>query len=310
MKAIACDGFGGPDVLRMRELPDPLVGPDYVLVSVRAAGVNPVDWKIREGYLAGAFPHHFPLIPGWEVAGVVAAVGPAVSTVAVGDEVLAYARKDTVEHGTYAELVAVAERAVALKPPSLSFAQAGGLPLCGLTALQALEAVNVGKGDTVLVHAAAGGVGHLAVQLARAMGAEEVIGTASVANHDFVRSLGATPLLYGDALVEEVAAHVGGDGRVDVVLDTVGGTAMEQSARLVRDRTRVVSITDAAGVHERGGRYVFVRPDGIGLAQLAELAEQGALRVEVAHEYPLAEAARAHELIQGGHVRGKLVLTV
>lgn len=309
MKAIAYDGFGGPDVLQMRELPDPPVGPDYVLISVRAAGVNPVDWKIREGYLARAFPHHFPLIPGWEVAGVVTAVGPAVSTIAVGDEVMAYARKDTVEYGTYAELVAVAEGAVARKPPSLSFAQAGALPLCGLTALQALEAVNVGKGDTVLVHAAAGGVGHLAVQIARALGAEEVIGTASPANHDFVRSLGATPVGYGDTLVADVAALVGADGRVDAVLDTVGGTTTEQSARLVRDRTRLASVTDAAGVHGQGGRYIFVRPDAVGLAQLAELTERGALRVEVAHEFPLAEAARAHELIQGGHVRGKLVLT-
>lgn len=308
MKAVALYGFGGPEVLTLTELPDPRTGPDYVLVEVRAVGVNPVDWKIREGYLSRAFPYHFPLIPGWDVAGVVREVGPAVSTVAVGDEVMAYARKDTLEHGTYAELVAVAEPAVALKPATLPFSQAGALPLVGLTALQALEAVNVGKGDTVLVHAAAGGVGHVAVQIARALGATEVIGTASPGNHDFVRSLGATPLAYGDGLVEEVARLVGRDGRVDAVVDTVGGTATEQSARLVREPTRHVSIANAQAVHAQGGRYVFVRPDGLGLSHLAELTERGALRVEVAREFPLAEAARAHELIQGGHVRGKLVL--
>src|SRR5579859_1166187 len=115
MKAIVASGFGGPDVLGLHEVPDPVVGPDYVLISVRAVGVNPVDWKIREGYLVHGFPHHFPLIPGWDVAGVVAAVGPAVGTVAVGDEVMAYARKDSIEHGTYAELVTVADHAVALK---------------------------------------------------------------------------------------------------------------------------------------------------------------------------------------------------
>ncbi len=168
----------------------------------------------------------------------------------------------------------------------------------------------MGKGDTVLVHAAAGGVGHLAVQIARALGAERVIGTASPGNHDFVRSLGAIPLPYGDSLPADVAELVGGDGKVDAVLDTVGGTATGQSARLVREPTRHVSITDAKTVRENGGRYVFVRPDRFGLAQLGELAERGALRVEVAREFPLAQAAQAQELIRGGHVRGKLVLVV
>jgi len=216
---------------------------------------------------------------------------------------MAYARKDTIEHGTYAELVCVVDRAVARKPAALSFAQAAALPLAGLTALQALEAVGVGKGDTVLVHAAAGGVGHLAVQLARTLGADEVIGTASPRNHDFVRSLGATPVAYGDRLVAEV-------GAVDAVVDTVGGQALAQSACLVRDPARLVSITDAQAVLRHGGRYVFVRPDGAGLARLGELAETGALRIEVQQEFPLAAAADAHRLIQDGHVRGKLVLTV
>lgn len=308
MKAIALTEFGDANVLSLHDLPDPLVGPDQVLISVRAAGLNPVDYKIREGYLRGAFPHHTPLIPGWDVAGVVAAVGPAVTAYAPGDEVMAYARKDTVEHGTYAELVSVSDRVLAHKPAALSFAEAGALPLAGLTALQAERAADLGDGDVVLVHAAAGGVGHLAVQIARARGASRVIGTASPDNHDFVKSLGAEPVAYGDGLPERLAALVGGDGKVDVALDFVGGQALAQSPRMVRDRSRVVSIVDARTVLEQGGRYVFVRPDGVQLQWLADLADAGHLRVEVEREFPLAQAADAQRMLEDGHVHGKLVL--
>lgn len=309
MRAIALDGYGDADVLQLRDLPDPPVGPDVVRIRVRAAGINPVDYKIRQGFLQGAFPHHTPLIPGWDVAGVVDAVGPAVTRFAVGDEVMAYARKDTVQHGTYAELVGVAESAVAHKPAALSFAQAGGLPLAGLTAWQALAAVGAGPGDVVLVHAAAGGVGHLAVQSARALGAARVIGTASGANHDFLRGLGGEPIEYGADLPERLAELVGGDGRVDAVLDFVGGAALSQSARMVRSPQRHASVVDPQ-VKEQGGRYVFVRPHGEQLESLGGLADAGRLRVEVAREFPLAEAAEAHSLLEKGHVRGKLVLTV
>jgi NADPH:quinone reductase-like Zn-dependent oxidoreductase len=310
MKAIALDEYGGPEVLSLRELPDPLLGHDYVLVEVRAAGLNPVDWKIREGYLRGAFPHHTPLIPGWDVAGVVRATGPAVTRFAPGDEVFAYNRQDHIQNGCYAELVTVAERALAHKPAPFSFAEAGALPLAGLTALQSLRSVAAGPGDTVLVHAAAGGVGHLAVQLARAMGAARVIGTASAGSHDLVRSLGAWPVAYGDGLVERVAELVGGDGRLDAALDFVGGDALDAALRLVRSPARLVSIVDSKRVLAQGGRYVFVRPDAADLARLGELAGQGRLRVLVQQEFPLAEAARAQRLLQGGHVHGKLVLTV
>ncbi len=310
MKAVTLHRFGGPEVLSLEHVPDPPLGPDQVLIAVRAAGVNPVDWKIREGYLTGRFPHHTPLIPGWDAAGVVAATGPAVTGFAVGDEVMAYARKDTIEYGTYAELVTVADRAVAHKPAALSFAQAGALPLAGLTALQALTELGVGAGDTVLVHAAAGGVGHLAVQLARCLGATTVIGTASARNHGFVRSLGGTPVEYGAGLVDQVAGIVGGDGRVDAALDTVGGETLAQSVRMVRDPARVASIVDAAHVRVHGGRYVFVRPDGAQLARLADLTGRGLLCVRVERELPLTGAADAQRLSQDGHVRGKLVLTV
>jgi NADPH:quinone reductase-like Zn-dependent oxidoreductase len=310
VKAVALTEYGAPSVLTLQDVPDPVVGPDTVVIDVRAAGVNPVDWKIREGYLRGLFPHHTPLIPGWDAAGVVAEVGPAVVGFAPGDEVFAYARKDSVEFGTYAEKVGVYEPAVAHKPAALDFAEAAAVPLCGLTAVQSLRSVGVGPGDTVLIHAAAGGVGHLAVQIALAMGAARVIGTASPRNHDFVRELGAVPLSYGASLVDDVARVVGGDGKVDAALDYVGGNALAQARAVVRDPARHGAITDARQVRAQGGRYTFVRPSGEDLAYLAQLADAGKLRVEVQQAFPLAEAAEAHRLIQTGHVRGKLVLVV
>lgn len=308
MKAVAHTEFGEPGVLSVRDLPDPLVGPDGVLVEVRAAGVNPVDFKIRQGHLQGAFPHHTPLIPGWDVSGVVRAAGPAVRDYQVGDEVLGYVRKDHVQHGTYAELVAAPDRALAHKPAGLDFDHAGALPLAGLTALQTLRAVRAGDGDTVLVHAAAGGVGHLAVQIARQLGASRVIGTASEGNHAFLREIGAEPVSYGDDLAERLADLLGGDGKVDAVVDFVGGQALTGSPALVRDVSRHGSVLDPETALGQGGHYVFVRPHSEQLAWLAELAAQGALRVEIARTFPLEGAAVAHELLEGGHVRGKVVL--
>ncbi|WP_127502539.1 NADP-dependent oxidoreductase [Actinoplanes solisilvae] len=303
MRAIAIDEYGDTEVMTLRELPDPPVGPDTVRIRVRAAGVNPVDHLIRAGHLQGAYPHHLPLIPGWDVAGEVDQVGPAVTRFAPGDPVMAYARKDSVQHGTYAELVSVTERAVAHKPAVMSFAEAGGLPLAGLTALQALSAAHVGAGDVVLIHAAAGGVGHLAVQLARAFGASRVIGTASPANHEFLRGLGAEPIEYGEDLPKRLADLIGGDGRVDAAADFHGGGAFS----LVRNPLRYVSVVDPA-VKEQGGRYVFVRPDGVELESLGGLALIGKLRVHVSREMPMVEAPEAHRLISEGHVQGKIVL--
>lgn len=308
MKAVALTEFGEPDVLSAHDLADPLVGPDGVLVEVRAAGVNPVDSKIRQGHLRGAFPHHTPLIPGWDVSGVVRAAGPAVRDYRVGDEVLGYVRKDHVQNGTYAELVAAPERTLAHKPAAVDFDRAAGLPLAGLTALQALQAVRVGGGDTVLVHAASGGVGHLGVQIARQLGASRVIGTASEGNHAFLRELGAEPLSYGEGLAERLAELVGGDGRVDASVDFVGGQALVDSPHLVRDASRHGSVLDPETVLSQGGHYVFVRPDSGQLAWLAGLVAEGSLRVDLARTFPLEQAAEAHGLVDGGHVRGKVVL--
>ncbi|WP_328593167.1 NADP-dependent oxidoreductase [Lentzea tibetensis] len=296
--------------MSLQDLPDPIVGPDHLLVEVRAAGVNPVDYKIRQGYLQGAFPHHTPLIPGWDVAGVVLSTGTAVHDFKPGDEVLGYVRKDHVQNGAYAELVSVPDRMVARKPSTVDWEVAGALPLAGLTALQALKAAGVSSGDTVLVHAAAGGVGHLAVQIAFQLGAARVIGTASPRNHDFLRALGAEPVPYGDALIDAVSEAVGGDGKVDAALDFVGGPAFDDSLQLVRDRARIVSIVDGGRTVEHGAKHVFVRASSEQLQWLVDLVAAGSLKVEVQRSFPLEQAADAQRLLEGGHVRGKVVLTV
>lgn len=293
----------------MQELPDPLVGPDTVLVETRAAGVNPVDWKVRRGYLRGAIPHHTPLISGWDLSGVVRAAGPAVTAYQPGDEVVGYVREDHVQNGTYAELVSAPDRTLAHKPPELDFAEAGGLPLAGLTALQMLQAVQAGTGDTILVHAAAGGVGHLAVQIAAELGVTRVVGTASESNHAFLREIGAEPITYGDGLPERVAELVGGDGKVNAALDFVGGQALIDTPALVRDADRHASVQEADTVKAQGGHYIFVRPDSRQLGWLAELAGAGRIQVRVRRRFPLEQAAQAHELLEQGHVQGKLVLT-
>jgi NADPH:quinone reductase-like Zn-dependent oxidoreductase len=307
MRAVAYSSYGGPEVLQVTDLPAPKVGPDTVLVRVRAAGVNPVDIKIREGLLDPAFFVHFPVVPGWDVAGVVEQVGPAVPEFAVGDEVLGYVRRDEIQHGTAAELVPAPVRALAKVPAGLPLEQAGAIPLAGLTAWQALDAAAVRAGDTVLVHAAAGGVGSFAVQLAALRGAT-VVGTASPGNHDYLRGLGATPVEYGAGLAERVRQAA--PGGVDAALDLVGGDAVAASFDVVGDAGRVVSIVDAEAVVGGGGRYVFVRPNSDQLAELARLAASGDLVVPVEATYPLQRVREAHERVQAGHGRGKVVLTV
>ncbi|GAB2716078.1 NADP-dependent oxidoreductase [Kitasatospora kifunensis] len=306
MKAIAINRYGGPEVVEYVELPDPKVAPDTVLIRVRAVGVNPVDWQVREGYLDALLDVHFPLIMGWDVAGVVERVGAAVTEYQVGDEVMGYVRKDSVQHGTYAELVAAPVRTLARKPASLSWAQAGGLPLAGLTAYQGLvKALAVTTGDTVLIHAAAGGVGGLATQIAVARGAR-VIGTAGEHNHEYLRSLGAEPVSYGEGLVERVRTMA--PGGVDAAFVLVGGgEALAASRELVKDPTRIASIVDV-DVLAFGGHAVFVRPDAEDLAALGELADSGRLTVTVASTFPLAQAVSAQLLIAEGRTRGKIVL--
>ncbi|QEU84898.1 NADP-dependent oxidoreductase [Streptomyces viridosporus] len=307
MKAIRYSRYGGPEVLGLEEVDDPVVGPDSVLVKVRAAAVNPVDWKCREGHLEPVLQAVFPVIPGWDVSGVVVRPGVAVPEFAVGDEVIGYVREDFLSRGTFAEYVAAPVRALAPKPRNLTFEEAAGLPLAGLTAYQVLHGVlEVKRGETVLVHAAAGGVGSLAVQLAAHLGAR-VIGTASEYNHDFVRRLGGEPVSYGEGLIERVRG-LAPEG-VDAVFDTVGGDALKVSANLLAPEGRLASIVDNEVV-DYGGRYHFVRPDPQDLRRLSELAEQGVVSVHVSETFPLERAADAHRLNQEGRTRGKIVVTV
>ncbi|MBZ5734719.1 NADP-dependent oxidoreductase [Nocardioides sp. TRM66260-LWL] len=307
MRAVVYDAFGSADVLEVREVADPPVGPDTILVRAKATSVNPVDWKVREGYLQGALPHHLPIIPGWDVAGVVEAVGPAARTdLQVGDEVWGYVRRDDIAFGTAAELVPAPDRTVARKPASLSFVEAASVPLAGLTAWQAIdEALQVQEGERLLVHAAAGGVGQFAVQIAAARGAI-VVATARAVNHEHLRSLGATETL--DHTAGPIGVQL--NEKVDAVLDLIGGEALADAPNQVKDTARVASIVDGDTVLGLGGRYVFVRPDVAGLDALAELVESGRLRVDLAATYPLEQLAEAHRASETGRTRGKIAVTI
>ncbi|MGW7452239.1 NADP-dependent oxidoreductase [Streptomyces sp. NPDC054787] len=305
MRSMAYDTYGGTEVLSPIRLPMPKVGPGEVLVRVKCAAVNPVDWKIMAGGLDSMMDVVFPVVPGWDVSGTVERCGLDVPEYAEGDEVMAYARKDYVHGGTFAEFVTVPVRALAHKPASLSWGEAAGLPLAGLTAYQLLTRLETGKEDTVLIHGAAGGVGSLGVQIARALGAR-VIGTASARNHERVRELGGEPVEYGDGLADRIRALVP-DGPT-VVADFVGGVG-GVTREVLHDDGRHASIADPS-VLGSGGQWMWVRPVAADLAALARLADNGMLKVPVARTFPLEELASAFELSQGGHTAGKIIIEV
>jgi NADPH:quinone reductase-like Zn-dependent oxidoreductase len=308
MRAIRQETLGGPDVLGLVEVPRPSPIPTEVLVRTAAAGVNPVDWKTRA---RGGFLGEPPFTVGWDVAGVVEEVGFGVTRFSVGDRVFGMPRFPR-EAAAYAEYVTSPSRQLALIPDGLDDVAAAALPLAGLTAWQALvETADVQPGQRVLVLAAAGGVGHLAVQIAKARGAH-ALGTARAAKHPFLADLGVGETI--DYTSEDVA-HRARD--VDVVLDAVGGEAASDALRAVRDDGIVVTLsgTSVGPLRELAGDRVrvdgiLVEPDRAGLEAIAELAAAGALRPHVSHTFPLAEAARAHELGETGRTQGKLVLTV
>lgn len=315
MKAVAIAEFGGRDKLQVMDLPAPEPGEGELLIRVKAAGVNPVDWKIREGLLRDRIPHRFPVILGWDAAGVVAAPGPGARRFLEGDDVYAYCRKPVVQGGAYAQYVAVPETSVARKPKNMSYEEAATVPLAALTAYQSLmDAAGLTSNDTVLIHAAAGGVGSFAVQLAKNAGCT-VLGTAGTRNHDYLRSLGCDhPVDYTAADFRAAVRQLAPDG-VDVVFDCVGGEVTARSAEVLKPGGRLVSICNpaaaetlkAAGIR---AHYVFVAPNGEQLARLTRVIEGDCLATHIAGAMPLGKAARAHELIEGGHIRGKLVLTV
>ncbi|MBB4931718.1 enoyl reductase [Lipingzhangella halophila] len=301
--AIGFSRFGAPEVLHPLQIETPCPGPGQALVRVRAAGVNPVDCKIRRGDFTGAEPEHFPQRLGNEFAGTVVAMGPdtpAESAIAVGTDVLGSTAAQA-----YAESLVVDTEGLAVKPPSVPWEMAGGLPAAGQTARTALSRLEVGAGDVVLVHAAAGGVGTLAVQLAGELGAQ-VIGTASEANHDYLRRLGAAPVRYGPGLTERVRA-LAPEG-VDAALDLVGGEAVITSLALVRDRYRIGTTVDQGAVAEHGVQRVGGRSHAA-LQEVVDLAAADRLTLPV-RTFPLGDAASAHRAVETGHVRGKVILTV
>ncbi|MEU9018063.1 NADP-dependent oxidoreductase [Actinomadura sp. NPDC048394] len=293
---------GGPDVLRTMEIATPEAGPGEVRVRVRAAGVQPFDLAVREGWTPPGTPEGFPRVPGNEFAGTVDQVGDGVAGFRPGDEVMGNCRLNA-----YAEYVVVPAAAVTAKPAGMPWDVAGGFPAAVMTPHIALEEMGVGSGDTLLVHAAAGGVGAIAVQLARIAGAT-VVGTASEANHDYLRSLGAIPVAYGDGLEERVRDAA--PGGVDAALDGAGGEALEVSLKLVRDRNRIITLVEHARAAELGVR---VTPDKRSSARVAEAARfyaEGRLSLHVRATFPLDRAADAHREVATGHGRGKVVLMV
>lgn len=305
MKAITYSEYGTPDVLELTDQPMPKVGPGMILVKVKAASVNPVDWKIVSGGLDGMMDLQFPAIPGWDVAGVVEAVGIDAPQYQPGDEVIAYGRKDYVHGGSFAEYIALPERVLARKPATLDWNESAGLPLAGLTAYQVLTRLGTGEGKTVLIHGGAGGVGSLGIQIAKSLGAS-VIATASEKNHDFIRSLGAEPVTYGEGLADRVRA-LRPEG-VDIVADFVGG-ALDATLAVLADGGQHASIADAE-VEQHGGTWMWVNPVGTQLQELADLVDSRGLRVEVAKTYPLERTADAFRDNMEGHTRGKIVVTV
>lgn len=314
MKAMVIDKFGGPGQLRLAECPVPEPADDEVLIELKYTSVNPVDWKIREGYYKESFPHAFPLIPGWDAAGIVRKVGGNVTAYKGGEKVYAYARKPAVQWGTYAEFVTVGADAVAPMPSNITFGQAAAIPLTALTAWQALDYARLQPGQTILVQGGAGGVGGMAVQLARHAGAK-VYTTASARNHEYVRRLGAHhPIDYTALNVVDALRKLEPSG-VDVVLDTIGGPVLRESFRALKQGGIMVSVVDQpdpAGAKVEGVRagFVFVSPNGPQLREITKLIEHGELKPPRIEEMRLEQAPTAQERSRGRHIAGKIVLKI
>ena len=310
MRAIRVDQFGGPEVLRLVETDTPEPEPGEVLVRVSAAGVNPVDWAMRSGAAGDRFGSP-PYIPGWDIAGVIQAAGPGTGPLEPGDRVYGMPRFPAMA-SAYAEYATAPAAHLAATPGRLGDREAAGLPLAGLTALQVLDLAGVVSGQRVLVHAAAGGVGHLAVQLAKARGAY-VLGTARSDRHDFLRDLGIDePIDYTKVPFESAAKDI------DLVIDAVGGDYGLRSLTMIRPGGTLIVIRGgisaglaaaaaAAGIRAENH---LVRPDGPGLARLAGFVDAGELTVTIDQLFPLARAADAHRSGESGRTRGKLVLSV
>ena len=308
MKAVRIHSYGGPEVLKYEDAPRPELGTTDLLIRVYAAGINPIDWKIRAGHFKDSRPYSFPLILGWDVSGVVEAAGAGVGTFKKGHEV--YSRPDIARNGAYAEYIAVKETEVAFKPRWIDHVHAAAIPLAACTAWQALfGAAGLSAGQKILIHGAAGSVGSFAVQLAKWKGAY-VIGTASERNQSFLRELGVDKAIdYGKTRFEEVVRDV------DVVFDTIGGDTQERSWQVLKKGGILVSIAaptsaEKAAAHGVRQAFVFMQPNASQLAEIATLVDSGKLKAVVGTVLPLSEARQAHELSETGHAHGKIVLRV
>ncbi|WP_040286272.1 NADP-dependent oxidoreductase [Sporosarcina koreensis] len=309
MKAIVIEQYGGSDQLIEKELPIPDINDNQVLIEMHATSINPIDWKVREGYMKDAMPFNFPLILGWDAAGVVSEVGSKVTQFKKGDKVFA---RPGMENGTYSEYVAVDEDLVALKPDSLSFEEAAAVPLAGLTAWQCVvDFGQVKKGDKVLIQAGSGGVGSYAIQIAKNFGAT-VYSTASSKNEAFLKELGVDEFIdYKTTDFTDVAKDV------DLVVDTMGGDILEKSMDVVKKGGRLVSIAgepDAEKAKEKGitAESLWLNPNGKQLAELGQLIEDDKVKPHIGHTYPLTEQGLrdAHDLSATHHAKGKIVITI
>ncbi|MGH8102548.1 MAG: NADP-dependent oxidoreductase [Chthoniobacterales bacterium] len=310
MKAIRIHKYGGPDVLKYEDAPNPKPGEREVLIRVHATSVNPIDWKVRAGYMKDFMAHSFPLILGWDVSGVIETVGPdpaAAGRFKKGDEV--YSLADHTRDGAYAEYIAVRESEVALKPNALHHVRAAAVPLATLTAWQALfDTAELQPGQRVLIHGGAGGVGHFAVQLAKWKGAH-VVATSSAKNHELLYKLGA------DEVIDYTTQRFGSARNIDIVLDTIGGDTQERSWQVLKKGGILVSLVQApsenkAKEHGVRGIRLGARGNGQELAAIAKIIDAGKLAPVIDRILPLSEARRAHELSQSGHTHGKIVLRV
>jgi NADPH:quinone reductase-like Zn-dependent oxidoreductase len=308
MKAVRIHSYGNADVLKYEEAPMPDIAPNDVLVRVVAASVNPVDWKIREGYLQQMIPYSFPLTLGWDVSGVVEVTGKEVARFKVGDAV--FSRPDVKRNGCYAEYVAIREDELAHKPGTISHVEAASLPLAGIAAWEAIiNTAKVAAGQRVLIHAASGGVGSLAVQLAKSCGAY-VVATTSKQNLALVKSLGADEVIDYHAQKFELAVR-----DVDAVFDTIGGQVQEASWSVLKQGGILISIIgtppeEKAKAHGVRSAFLFIEPNPAILTQLAGMVEGGKLRPIIGAEFALKDIAKAHALSQSGHAVGKIVLYV
>lgn len=310
MKAVVIEQYGGKEQLKENEVPKPEINDEQILIEMRSTSVNPIDWKVREGYMKDVLDWSFPIILGWDAAGVVSKVGNNVTQFKEGDRV--FTRPETTPDGTYKEYIAVEEHLVAHMPERVSFEEAAAAPLAGLTAWQCLfETANLKEGEKVLIHAGSGGVGHYAIQIAKAVGAY-VATTASGKNKEFVETLGADHFIdYKTEQFENILEDY------DVVLDTIGGDVQEKSFEVLKKGGRLVSITQQPS-EELANKYnveataIFLQPKGEQLRKLADLMQQGKVKSIVSKAFPLSVEGiqKAHELSESHHAKGKVVIQV